>query len=71
LWGLSAYGQDGVEKVVELLKDELHACMQLMGTPSLSDIKPEMVITKNLGDHFVPIPKDYLSKDTYVPLSRL
>jgi L-lactate dehydrogenase (cytochrome) len=71
LYGLAGYGQDGVERVVELLKDELQNTMQLMGTPTIQHIKPEMVITRNIADHFVPSPKDYLSSDTYVPLSRL
>ncbi len=38
LWGLSAYGQEGVEKVLDLLNRELHITMQQMGTPSLADI---------------------------------
>jgi len=71
LYGLAGYGQDGVERVIELLKDELKATMQLMGTTSISEIKREMIITKNISDHFTPSPKDYLSNDVYIPLSRL
>jgi len=68
LYGLAAYGQDGVERVIEILRDELVMCMGLMGTPTVNDIKPEMAITKNLSDHFVPVPKDYLRERTYEPL---
>lgn len=32
------YGQDGVERVVEILRDELVMCMGLMGTPTIGDI---------------------------------
>lgn len=71
LYGLSAYGQDGVEQVIDLLKEELRNTMMLMGTPTIADIKPDMVITKNVADHFAVSPKDYLSTHTYVPLSKL
>ena len=30
-----------------------------------------MVITRNLGDHFAPQPKDYLASRTYIPLPKL
>eukprot|EP00743_Colponemidia_sp_Colp-15_P006279 GILK01006755.1.p1 GENE.GILK01006755.1~~GILK01006755.1.p1 ORF type:complete len:471 (-),score=82.87 GILK01006755.1:292-1704(-) len=43
LWGLAAYGQDGVERVLELLREEFRLAMMLMGTPSVADIKREMV----------------------------
>jgi len=71
LYGLSSYGQDGVEHVIDLLKEELRNTMMLMGTPTIADIKPEMIITKNIADHFAVSPKDYLSTHTYVPLSKL
>jgi len=68
LYGLAAYGQEGVERVVEILKEEFGMVMGLMGAPSVKDIKPEMLITRNLTDHFVPVPKDYLRERTYEPL---
>ena len=43
LWGLGAFGQPGVERVLALLEEELSGTMKQMGTPSLSDIRPEMV----------------------------
>jgi L-lactate dehydrogenase (cytochrome) len=69
LYGLASYGQDGVEKVIEILKDELRSTMQLMGTPSLSHIRKDMVLTRNISDHFAVSPKDYLASTTYIPLS--
>jgi L-lactate dehydrogenase (cytochrome) len=68
LYGMAAYGQEGVERVLQLLKDELEMVMRLMGTPTLADIKPEMVVTNSLHQHFVPSPADFLSKNVYVPL---
>ena len=44
LWGLGAFGQPGVERVLELLREELAAIMQQMGAPNISAIVPDMVI---------------------------
>jgi len=38
IWGLAAFGQSGVEKVLEMLNAELRMVMGQMGTPSLADI---------------------------------
>jgi isopentenyl diphosphate isomerase/L-lactate dehydrogenase-like FMN-dependent dehydrogenase len=43
LWGLGAFGQQGVERVLEILRSELEITMQLAGTPSLSDIGPASI----------------------------
>ena len=44
LWGLGAFGQPGVERVLEILREELSAIMQQMGAPNISVIAPDMVI---------------------------
>jgi L-lactate dehydrogenase (cytochrome) len=43
LYGLAAYGQEGVEKTLDILQDELYTTMQMCGAPSLKDIDPSMV----------------------------
>jgi 4-hydroxymandelate oxidase len=43
LWGLGAFGQAGVERVLELLRLELRAAMMQLGAPSLRDLTREMV----------------------------
>ena len=43
LWGLAAFGQPGVERVLEILRKELHAAMQQLGAPTLKDIIPAIV----------------------------
>ena len=43
IWGLGAFGQPGVERVLELLRIELAAIMQQVGAPSIKDLKPAMV----------------------------
>jgi isopentenyl diphosphate isomerase/L-lactate dehydrogenase-like FMN-dependent dehydrogenase len=38
IWGLSAFGQEGVERVLEILRAELTLTMRQMGTPTIRDI---------------------------------
>jgi isopentenyl diphosphate isomerase/L-lactate dehydrogenase-like FMN-dependent dehydrogenase len=44
LWGLGAFGQAGVERVLQLLRTELMVAMQQVGAPSLKDLKPSLVV---------------------------
>jgi isopentenyl diphosphate isomerase/L-lactate dehydrogenase-like FMN-dependent dehydrogenase len=44
LWGLGAFGQAGVEKVMDILQSELRGTMQQMGTPNIAAIERSMVI---------------------------
>lgn len=43
LWGLGAFGQEGVERVLEILTRELEITMRAVGAPSLADIGPRSV----------------------------
>ena len=43
LWGLGAFGQPGVERVLGLLLQETRAAMQQLGAPSLKHLTPAMV----------------------------
>jgi 4-hydroxymandelate oxidase len=43
LWGLGAFGQPGVERVLAILRAETRAAMQQIGAASLRDITPTMV----------------------------
>jgi 4-hydroxymandelate oxidase len=43
LWGLGAFGQAGVERVLGLLRAETRIAMQQLGASSLRDITPAMV----------------------------
>jgi isopentenyl diphosphate isomerase/L-lactate dehydrogenase-like FMN-dependent dehydrogenase len=43
LWGLATFGEDGVAKVLDLLREELVRIMKLAGTPSIRDIGPAFV----------------------------
>jgi len=44
LWGLGAFGEAGVERVLQILRTELMVAMQQAGAPSLQDLKPSMVV---------------------------
>jgi 4-hydroxymandelate oxidase len=43
IWGLGAFGQPGVEAVLQILRTELRAMMQQVGAPSIKDLTPAMV----------------------------
>ena len=43
LWGREAFGQPGVERVLEILRIETRAIMQQIGAPSISHLAPAMV----------------------------
>jgi L-lactate dehydrogenase (cytochrome) len=68
LYSMASHGQDGVERMLEILKEELEMTMALMGTPSIADIDGKQLITRNLADHMVPQPHHHLLHDTYEPL---
>jgi isopentenyl diphosphate isomerase/L-lactate dehydrogenase-like FMN-dependent dehydrogenase len=43
IWGLGAFGQPGVERVLELLRIELRSAMQQVGAPTIKHLVPAMV----------------------------
>ncbi len=43
LWGLGAFGEGGVERVLAILRAETRNAMQQLGAPSLKDLTPAMV----------------------------
>src|SRR5215472_15271182 len=43
LWGLGAFGQPGVERVLEILRKETSAAMQQIGAPSIKHLTPAIV----------------------------
>jgi len=46
MWGLAAFGQAGVEAVLDILKRELHAIMRQAGTPSIASITRDRVVNR-------------------------
>ncbi|KAG9241389.1 FMN-dependent dehydrogenase [Calycina marina] len=47
------YGQKGVEKYIEILKDELETTMRMLGITDLSQVHPGLVNTRAV-DHLIP-----------------
>jgi isopentenyl diphosphate isomerase/L-lactate dehydrogenase-like FMN-dependent dehydrogenase len=43
LWGLGAFGQPGVERVLDILRAETRAALQQVGAPTLGHLGPAMV----------------------------
>jgi isopentenyl diphosphate isomerase/L-lactate dehydrogenase-like FMN-dependent dehydrogenase len=43
LWGLGAFGQEGVERALEILTRELEITMRAIGAPSLSALGPHSI----------------------------
>ncbi|KAJ7287151.1 glyoxylate dehydrogenase [Mycena rebaudengoi] len=68
LYAFSAYGQPGVEKAIEILRDEFEMNMRLLGARNLSEIGPDMVDASALHAHAGLTPEDALSTATYQPL---
>ncbi|XP_038073980.1 hydroxyacid oxidase 1-like [Patiria miniata] len=44
IWGLAYDGEEGVRKVLEIIRDEFSLAMALSGCSSLSDITPDLVV---------------------------
>ncbi|MDX1395790.1 MAG: alpha-hydroxy acid oxidase [Gemmatimonadota bacterium] len=44
LWGLAAFGQPGVERVLEMLTEELRLAMQFAGAPTIADITRDLLV---------------------------
>jgi 4-hydroxymandelate oxidase len=48
VWGLAAFGQDGVERVIDILRAELQRTMRQCGTPTLAQITRSSVAAARL-----------------------
>lgn len=69
LYAMSAYGQPGVNRAMQLLKDELEMNMRLIGAQKIADLNPSMVDVRGLvGGHSASVPADTLSLGAYDPL---
>lgn len=47
LWGLAAFGQDGVEAVLSLLRAEIELVMRQVGATSIDQIEPSHLVSKS------------------------
>lgn len=68
LYAMSAYGVDGVDRAMQLLRDELEMGMRLIGCTSVDQLNPSLVDIRNLGSHVTGVPRDHLGHKIYDPL---
>jgi L-lactate dehydrogenase (cytochrome) len=60
LYAMSAYGQPGVDRAIQLLKDEMEMGMRLIGCSSVDQLNPTLVDTRGLSMHTTSVPSDTL-----------
>jgi L-lactate dehydrogenase (cytochrome) len=68
VYGLAAFGQAGVERAIDVLREELVATMKSMGTPRIGDITAQRVDARSLQHRLGTVPQDMLHAQTYEPL---
>ena len=65
LFAMSAYGLPGVDRAMQLLKDEMVMNMRLIGASSIDQLDPTMIDTTGLKMHTTGVPADTLSLRSY------
>lgn len=68
LYAMSAYGLPGVDRAMQLLKDEMEMNMRLIGCSSIDQLNPTLVDTRGLHVHSTTVPSDTLGVSVYDPL---
>lgn len=68
LYAMSAYGEAGVDRAMQLLKDEMEMNMRLIGCTSVDQLNPSLLDVSSLAHHGTGTPRDYLAKWAYDPL---
>ncbi|KAI5866626.1 FMN-dependent dehydrogenase-domain-containing protein [Durotheca rogersii] len=69
LYAMSAYGLEGVDRAMRLLKDEMEMNMRLIGCTSVDQLNPSLVDVRNLGSHVTGVPADHLGRKVYDTLA--
>ncbi|CAJ2501937.1 Uu.00g047900.m01.CDS01 [Anthostomella pinea] len=68
LYAMSAYGDEGVDRAMQLLREEMEMNMRLIGCTSVDQLNPGLVDVRNLGAHVTGVPTDNLGRKVYDPL---
>lgn len=71
IYGAAAYGRRGVERVIEILGEELESCMRNCGCPLVSNITANHVNVSSLTQHTVEVAKSYAGDRAYIPMPKL
>lgn len=70
LYAMSAYGLPGVDRAMQLLKDEMEMNMRLIGCSSVDQLNPTLIDTRALSFHSTTVPLDSLGLGIYEPLQQ-
>lgn len=68
LYAMSAYGLAGVDRAMQLLKDEMEMNMRLIGCASIDELSPELVDARALTSHSTSVPIDTVSTFCFAQL---
>ncbi|CAH0021887.1 unnamed protein product, partial [Clonostachys rhizophaga] len=68
LYAMSAYGQPGVERAMQLLKDEMEMNMRLLGCNKIEELNSSLLDTRALFSHS-STPPDHLFGSAYESLA--
>jgi len=69
LYAMSSYGEAGVCRAIQLLKDEFEMNMRLIGARTVAELTPDLVDTRGLSTHTVTTGSDVLNQTVYSPLT--
>lgn len=67
LYANAAYGEEGVRRAIQLLKEEMRVDMKLLGVSKLSDLGPQHLDLRNI--HARDVPSDNVYNTNYEPLT--
>ncbi|OBT82492.1 hypothetical protein VE02_08164 [Pseudogymnoascus sp. 03VT05] len=67
VYAMSSYGLPGVNRAMQLLKDEMEMSMRLIGCSSVDQLNPSLVDARGLFNHSIT-PSDSLGLSVYEPL---
>ncbi|ODQ66560.1 FMN-dependent dehydrogenase [Nadsonia fulvescens var. elongata DSM 6958] len=65
LYAMSTYGEAGVNRAIQLLKDEFEMNMRLIGCTSVDQLNPSYLDIRSLSSHDGSVPSDSLSETAY------
>ncbi|KAI3529841.1 FMN-dependent dehydrogenase [Colletotrichum abscissum] len=68
LYAMAGYGFDGVDRAMQLLRDEMEMNMRLIGCTSIDQLNPSLIDTRSLFNHG-STPSDNLMGAVYDPLA--
>ena len=68
LYAMSSYGLDGVDRAMQLLKEEMEMNMRLIGCTRVDQLGPDFLDTRALSMHTTGVPRDIRAETVYDPL---